>query len=86
MKDMARDYVKESKAYYGRGPYSGVTAEQQKHRREKAARAVARSKLKKEGAVKRGQDVDHKNGNAQDNRRSNLRATSRHANRSRNKK
>ena len=83
---MARDYVKESKAYYGRGPYSGVTTEQQKHRREKAGRAAARAKLMKEGAVKKGQDVDHKNGNAQDNRRSNLKATSKHANRARNKK
>ena len=79
---MARDYVQETKDYYGRGPYSGVTAEQQKHRREKAQRAAARAKLKKEGAVKKGQDVDHKNGNAQDNRRSNLQAISKHANRS----
>jgi len=83
---MARDYVKESKAYYGRGPYSGVTAEQQKHRREKAGRASARATLKKAGAVKKGQDVDHKNGNAQDNRRSNLQATSKHYNRAKNKK
>ena len=83
---MARDYVKESKAYYGRGPYSGVTAEQKKHRREKAGRAAARATLKKEGAVKKGQDVDHKDGNAQNNRRSNLQATSKHYNRAKNKK
>ena len=83
---MARNYVKESTDYYGRGPYSGVTALQQKHRREKAGRAKARRGMVNAGKVKKGQDVDHKNGNAQDNRKGNLRATSVHFNRSRNKK
>ena len=83
---MARDYVKESTDYYGRGSYSSVTPEQQKHRREKAKRAQARATLKREGAVKKGQDVDHKNGNAQDNRRANLQAVSKSTNRAKNKK
>ena len=83
---MARDYVKESTDYYGRGPYSSVTKLQQKHRREKAARAAARRSMLKSGKVKKDQDVDHKNGNAQDNRKSNLRATSVHYDRAKNKK
>ena len=85
-KKMARNYVKESTDYYGRGPYSSVTPLQQKHRREKAHRAAARRSMLKAGKVKKGQDVDHKNGNAQDNSKKNLRAMSVHANRSRNKK
>ena len=56
------------------------------HRREMAGRKKARAKLKKEGKVKAGQDVHHKNGNPTDNRRSNIEATSRKYNRSRNKK
>ena len=82
---MGRDYRAERRAYYGYGPYSEQTAEQKRHRREKAARNEAHAKMKKEGAVKRGQDVHHKNGNPTDNRRSNLQATSRSYNRSRNK-
>jgi len=45
-----------------------------------------RETLKKEGKVKAGQDVHHKNGDPTDNRRSNIEATSRKYNRSRNKK
>ena len=82
---MARDYVKERRAYYGYGKYEDVTPEQQRHRREKAGRNKARAMLKKEGAVKSGQDVHHKNGNPQDNSRGNLQATSRKYNRSKNK-
>ncbi len=83
---MTRDYEKERRDYYGYGKYADVTPVQQKHRREKDARDAARAKLKKEGAVKKGQDVHHKNGNALDNRRSNLQATSVKDNRSKNKK
>ena len=82
---MGRDYVKERRDYYGYGKYADQTAEQQRHRREKDARDAARAKLKKEGAVKKGQDVHHKNGRPTDNRRSNLQATSVHYNRSKNK-
>ena len=53
---------------------------------EMAGRKAAREKLKKEGKVKAGQDVHHKNGDPTDNRRSNIEATSRKYNRSRNKK
>ena len=42
--------------------------------------------FEKEGKVKAGQDVHHKNGDATDNRRSNIVATSRKWNRSHNKK
>ena len=83
---MARDYVKERRDYYGYGKYEDQTPTQQRHRREKDARDAARAKLKKEGAVKRGQDVHHKNGKPLDNRRSNLVAVSKEYNRSRNKK
>ena len=83
---MPRDYVKERRDYYGYGKYEDQTPEQQRHRREMAGRKKARAKLKKEGKVKAGQDVHHKNGNPTDNRRSNIEATSRKYNRSRNKK
>jgi len=83
---MGRDYRKERRDYYGYGKYEDQTAEQQRHRREKAGRNEARAKMKKTGSVKRGQDVHHKNGNPTDNRRSNLQATSRSYNRSKNKK
>ena len=82
---MPRDYRKERRDYYGYGKASEVTPEQRRHRREKAARDRARAILKKEGAVERGQDVHHKDGNALNNRRSNLVATSRHYNRAKNK-
>lgn len=83
---MPRDYRKERRDYYGYGSYASVTPEQQRHRREKDARDKARAKMKKEGAVRKGQDVHHKNGKPTDNRRSNLQATSVKYNRSKNKK
>ena len=70
----------------GYGKYEDQTDEQKRHRREMAGRKAAREKLKKEGKVKSGQDVHHKNGDATDNRRSNIEATSRSYNRSKNKK
>ena len=82
---MGRDYRKERRDYYGYGQYADQTAEQKRHRREKSARNEAREKLKKEGAVRKGQDVHHKDGNALNNKRSNLQATSRHYNRAKNK-
>ena len=72
-----RDYVKERRQYYGYGKYADVTPEQQKHRREMASRKKARAKLK----PPKGKEVDHKDGNALNNKRSNLQVISRRANR-----
>lgn len=54
-----------------------------KQKARRAARNRARYKmLKKHGKAKlRGKDVDHKNGNARDNRASNLRVVSKSQNR-----
>ena len=78
---MARDYRKERQKYYGYGPASSVTPEQRKHRQEMAARKRARASVKKTRSIPRGKEVDHKNGNPRDNRRSNLQVISRSANR-----
>ena len=71
---MARNYKKEYANYQG-------TDIQKKNR---AKRNAARRALEKAGKVHKGdgKDVDHKNGNPQDNQRSNLRVTSKRANRS----
>ena len=82
---MARDYRRERQQYYGYGSAASVTPEQRKHRKEMAARQDARDKLKKEGKVRKGQDVHHVNGKPLDNRRSNLKAISVSYNRSKNK-
>ena len=79
---MGRDYKREYRLYYGVGDASSVTPEQRKRRKEKASRAEAREKYK---GKKEGKDIHHVNGNALDNRPSNLRATSRAYNRSKNK-
>ena len=78
---MARDYRKERQAYYGYGKASTVTPEQRRHRREMANRKKARAKMAKVTTV-RGKEVDHKDGNPLNNKRSNLQVISRHANRS----
>lgn len=71
---MARDYKKEYQKYQG-------TPEQIKRR---AGRNRARRLMIKEGKVHKGdgKDVDHKNHNTLDNRKSNLRIMSKHKNRS----
>lgn len=71
---MARNYKEEYRRYHSK-------PEQKKRR---AARNTARRRMEREGKVRKGdgKDVDHKNGNPRDNRRSNLQAKSRSANRS----
>ena len=68
-----RDYAKEYREYQG-------TPEQLKNQ---ALRHAARNKLVKEGLVKKGdgKEVDHKDGNPRNNKRSNLQVMSRTANR-----
>lgn len=68
-----RDYKKEAKYH--------ATPEQKKRR---AARNAARRKMEKQGRVRKGdgKDVDHKNGNPKDNRKSNLSVKSKSKNRS----
>ena len=70
-----RDYKRE-RALQLKSPKSDLKAN--------ASRKAARRKLEKLGKVKKGdgKDVDHKNGNPKDNRKSNLRVTSKSNNRS----
>jgi ribosome maturation factor RimP len=74
-----RNYKQEAKYH--------ASPEQKKKR---ASRNAARAKLMKAGKVKKGdgKDVDHRNGNPKDNKKSNLAVKSKSANRSfpRNKK
>jgi hypothetical protein len=72
-----RDYIKERKAYYGYGPVGKVTALQKRHRQEMSNRKAARKMLK----PRKGMEVDHIDGNARNNKRSNLQVITRHANR-----
>jgi hypothetical protein len=69
-----RNYKKEYNNYHS-------SPEQKKKR---ASRNAARRTMAKGGAVKKGdgKDVDHKNGNPLDNRKKNLKATSKSTNRS----
>ena len=73
-----RDYAKEYREYHG-------TPEQKARR---AARGRARHKMEKAGHVRKGdgKDVDHRNMNPMDNRRSNLRVQPKSVNRARNGK
>ena len=74
---MARNYRKEYDGYHGK-------PEQIKDR---TFRNGARRKMKKAGRVRKGdgKDVDHKDRNPRNNRRSNLRIQSKKKNRGRNK-
>ena len=77
---MARNYRLEYDRYQGKPDQI----------KKRTKRNAARRLLEKEGKVRKndGKDVDHKNGNANDNSRSNLRVQSKKDNRSfpRNKK
>jgi hypothetical protein len=73
-----RNYAKEYRDFHGKP--------EQIERR--ASRNKARAALERDGRVRRGdgKDVDHKNMNPMDNRKSNLRVQPKSANRSRNRK
>lgn len=69
---MARNYRKEYDNYHSK-------PEQKKKR---ASRNAARAALKSGGVAVKGKDVNHKDGNPLNNKRSNLAATTKTANRS----
>jgi hypothetical protein len=72
---MPRDYKRE-RALQLKSPKSDLKAN--------ASRKAARRKLEKAGKVTKGdgKDVDHKNGNPKDNKKSNLRVQAKSKNRS----
>ena len=71
-----RDYAKEYRDYHGKPEMIA----------ERSSRNKARRIMEKSGAVKRGdgRDVDHRNSNPMNNRKSNLRVQSKSKNRARN--
>lgn len=71
---MARDYKSEYKNYQGKPEQIA----------RRSSRNKARRAMEKGGVVRKGdgKDVAHKNGNPMDNRTSNLKATTKTANRS----
>lgn len=74
MADKKRDYKKEYENYQGKPDQI----------KKRASRNAARREMMADGKVKKGdgKDVDHKNGNPKDNRKSNLKAESKSKNRS----
>lgn len=74
-KKTKRNYTRSGEGKYDKSP---------ERKKANAARKRARYKLEKAGLVKKhdGKDVDHKNGNPNDNRRSNLRVQKASKNRS----
>jgi hypothetical protein len=79
---------KRDRRMYGHGKsLSELTPKQRLNRKKKSKRTVARRRANREGRTKKGDssvELDHKNGNAMDNGKDNLRVVSRHHNRSRN--
>ena len=71
---MPRNYKREYAKYH----------KKPKQKKRRAQRNTARRKMAKAGKVRKGdgRDVDHKNRNTADNRRKNLRVTSKRKNRS----
>lgn len=69
-----RNYRKEYDNYHGKP----------EQRKKRSKRVLARRIMEKAGLVKKGdgKDVDHKNGNAKDNSKKNLRVQSKSKNRS----
>jgi len=74
----SKNYVRDYKQEY-RSQHASPEA-----KKKRASRNAARAKLMAEGKVRKGdgKDVDHKNGNANDNSKGNLRVKSASANRS----
>jgi hypothetical protein len=69
---MARDYKAEYKNYHSKP----------KQKKARASRNAARAAMKAGGVAVAGKDVAHKDGNALNNKRSNLKTSSKKANRS----
>jgi hypothetical protein len=68
-----RDYAEEYRKYHGT----------ERYKKDRAHRNKVRRMMIREGKVRKGdgKDIDHKNGNPRDNRRSNLRIVHRSVNR-----
>ena len=84
-----RNYRKEYDNYFGKKHLSSTwTPLQRRRRKEKTMRNQARRRFTRIYGRHRlvGRDIDHRNGNALDNRWTNLRISSVRSNRSRNKK
>lgn len=77
----------DSKKYYDKNPKSKAkkkkydTKYNKKTMKDRTSRNKARRIMKSKGVNVKGKDVDHKNGNPKDNRKSNLRVISKSKNR-----
>lgn len=77
----------DSKKYYDKNPKAKAkkkkydTKYNKKTMKDRTSRNKARRIMKSKGVNVKGKDVDHKNGNPKDNRKSNLRVISKSKNR-----